>query len=87
MFRRFFVWRARRRQRSVMYGFDKRRFKNIFGAGFFGFLDTSRFWQRDFGKYHGPSKLRQFAVRFLAIVALALLIWAAMESMKAFRLF
>ena len=70
-----------------MYGFDKRRFKNIFGAGFFGFLDSSNFFQSSFGKYEGPSKLRRFAVRFLAIVAFALLIWAAMESMKAFRLF
>lgn len=86
MFRRRSGWRARRRQQSLSLALDERRRGGRFGVGFFGFLENSRFWHSEFGRYYRIARIRRLIIWLGTLIAAAILLWIVIESIRAFPL-
>ncbi len=84
MFKRFMPWHNQN-QKNSYYSIDQRNYKPLFGAGFFGFLDRSNFWQNPFKRLQNWKYWRSLIFRFLTVSIIILLIWAAYESFRALR--
>ena len=66
---------------------DEKRRTGRFGTGFFGFLENSRFWHSEFGRYYGLARLRRIIIWLGTLIAAAILLWIIIESIRAFPLF
>jgi len=87
MLRRFFIWRAEKRMGRSHYRMDKRHYRGVFSAGFFAHLSQSKFWQTDNDPYQRSKRRQRKVVLVLGFLFLVALVWVAVESSHAFRLF
>ena len=87
MLRKFFIWKAERRMGRTTYRFDRRRYHGIFQPGLRAHLQKTQFWQTDNDPYHRSRRRRKrIQLAGLALVLIAI-VWLALESSRALRLF
>ena len=87
MLKWFFIWKAWRQQKDTTYAFDKRKYRHRFGAGFFAFLERSRFWDTDPGPFQRQQRRRRLSRKILVLVLLGLGIWVLIDGISILRLF
>lgn len=87
MLRRFFIWRAEKAMGRSNYKLDKRHYQGVFRPGFFAHLSETRFWQTDNDPYQKARKRRRKIIFVVSIVVLVCLVWVALESSQALKLF
>lgn len=87
MIRRFFIWRAQRQMGKPRYKIDQRAYRGSFNAGFFTFLNRSKFWSTDEDMFHRKRRRRLWIAWILGIALLAFAIWVIFESVAALGVF
>ncbi len=87
MIRRFFIWRARRQMGKPRYKIDHRAYRGAFNAGFFTFLNRSKFWSSDDDLFYRKRRRRLWAAYAGGIALLVFLIWIIYESVGALGIF
>ena len=87
MIKWYFKWRFKRSQKADTYRIDKRLYKPLFGPGFWGHLQSSRFWDKNLGKYETPYRRRCFILLSIVIIVIGVGFWIVIESIQAINLF
>ena len=87
MIRRFYIWLAARRMGHSRYRIDHRHYRGVFKPGFFAHLSDTKFWQTDNDPYLRQRRRRRKIYLFIALFAIAGIVWVILESSRAFRLF
>ena len=87
MLKHYLLWRIRRQKRAGVYKINRRDSESVFGSGFYGFLDQTRFSQPA-GLHRRSRVLWRLAFKLVFIfAALGFVVWGALESFKALQVF
>ena len=87
MLKWYFKWKSLHKHKSKAYSLDARPSKKGLGPGFFGFLEQTRFYDSNLGKYEPPSKRRSILLKLLIVALIIGLGWFIVESFFALQLF
>ncbi len=87
MIERYLLWRARRKQRAVIYEINLREGSSDFGSGFFAFLHQSHFYQPNRNRLSAGGRWGRVFFRFIALVSAGFFAWVIIESIRALQMF